>query len=829
MAIAQESGLEQTINLAIGEYSSDSLINAIEEQAGLRLSFASRNVKRENFRLQESNPSVREILQLIFNPSDFDYLLKPGKILIRKREPEKVETITISGYIEDVGSGERLIGANIFIPGSSIGTVSNTFGFFSLSVPTADSILVIVSQIGYKNRKAIFSKDLNENYNILLIPEVAELEEVTIVAEEELLSQTQMSNEKLKTNEIDALPKFLGEVDVIKAVQFLPGVQSGGEGSVNYIIRGGNPDQNLILLDGVPVYNVSHLFGFFSVFNIDAIKHVELTKGGFPAHFGGRLSSVLEVNMKEGDLQKYHGSGGIGLLSAKLALEGPIIKDKASFMISGRRTYSDLIYRPFLGPNDDQGYYFADLNAKLNYKINRKDRIYLSFYNGLDKAFSNELDGSNFSALLKWGNYTSALRWNHLFSKKLFGNLTATYSRFNFQIGSTSDVDSLSNTLNYFSRITDQGLRYDLDYILSPKHSFKMGAAYVYHNFRPGAINITESRAGSLNIDSLFNLTQPTFTHDMSLYIEDIWTINKRLKLNLGLHYSAYLVNDQFYNSLQPRISGRYLLNPNWALKASYAFMQQYIHLLTNSTIGLPTDLWVTSTDNIAPQNSHQLALGSTNYFKEKKWEWNNELFYKDLSGLIAFEPAASLAPAANWENQVVTGGVGTAYGWETMIKLNGKKTSGWIAYTLSKSERQFDDLNDGEKFPFKYDRRHDFKIVLNHNFTKRFSMGATWLFNTGIKATIPISTYSDLNGNPVIRYSKRNEFVYPNYHRLDLTLNWKKKTSWGERNWGMSVYNAYNRQNPFFIYFSTNGVSRTATQVSVFQFLPSFHYNFRF
>ena len=829
-AIAQQGVLENIVTLQTGVYSTDSLISRVESTTDLKLSYASRNLNRTEVTLNIDNPSVRHILNILFDENQFEYLSKKNKILIRRKSSSKaLNNITISGYVEDMASGERLIGANVYVPGSTFGTSSNSFGFFSLSVPFKDSISLIANQIGYKNALLRQSKKQNLEYTFMLIPEREHLEEVTVIAEEALVNSTETGNVKLNASEIEAMPKFLGEVDVLKAIQFLPGVQLGGESSVSYIVRGGNPDQNLILLDGVPVYNISHLFGFFSVFNIDAIKHVELTKGGFPARFGGRLSSVLEVNMKEGDMHKFHGSGGIGLLSAKLALEGPIVKNKASFMVSGRRTYSDLIYRPLLGSNLDLGYYFADLNAKLNYKISKKDRLYLSFYNGIDRAFSQENGIGSFTADLRWGNYTSALRWNHLYSRKLFGNLTATFSRFNFQIGSVNNIDSISSAQSYFSRIIDYGVRYDFDYILSPSHSFKSGLSYTYHNFRPGAMSIVESNSGSLDIDSLFNLSRPTFANDFSFYLEDLWTISRKWKVNLGLHYSAYFVDNEFYNSLQPRLSMRYLLKHNWSLKASYAFMQQYVHLLTNSAIGLPTDLWVTSTANIAPQNSHQLTLGSTTSFLDGKLELSNELFYKDLSGLIAYKPAASLAPTANWENQVVSGGVGSAYGWELFLKLKSKGTSGWIAYTLSKSERQFDELNNGEAFAFKYDRRHDLKIVTNHNFTPKFSMGATWVFNTGIKATIPLSSYTDIQGNTVTRYSKRNDFEYPSYHRLDISANWKKKTKWGHRNWGFSIYNAYNRRNPFFIYFSSSEGQRTATQVSVFQILPSFHYNFSF
>ena len=827
----QQGGLHNQLNLAKGYYSTEYIFQQIEEQSNHKVSHASNTSLPDSIWLRRTNPVIQEVLYQIFDADKYSFQIRKSKILIIPvSQNQKLQELTISGYVEDQSSGERIIGANIYIPGTSLATTSNAYGFYSFNVPFTDSLLIVCNLYGYNNSYLNPAKKAVVEHIFYLKLTDKELDEVVVVADDGEALNTQMSNVKLKTEDIKEMPAFFGEVDLLKAVQFLPGVQTGSEGNINYIVRGGNPDQNLILLDGVPVYNASHIFGFFSVFNADAIKHVELTKGAFPARVGGRLSSVLEVGMKEGDMKSYHGSGAIGILSSKLTLEGPIIKDKASFMISGRRTYSDLIYRPFLKKGQDAGYYFADLNTKLNYKFSNKDRIYISFYNGLDKGFNKPPDNTlEFEGHLKWGNYTGAARWNHLFSKKMFGNLALSYSRFNFEIASTFQNDSNVNALKYFSRIIDHGLRYDIDYILSPQHSFKTGISYTHHNFKPGAISVNVSQQNVADLDSLLQLSDSYLTHDIFLYGEDNWTINDKWKANLGLHYSIYFVNQKFYNSLQPRTSIRYLLSNDWALKTSYSYMQQYIHLLTNSSIGLPTDIWVTSTDNIRPQISHQFALGTNYYWNSKIWELNSEVYYKKQSGLIAYKPTASFAPAANWEKQILSGGNGEAYGWEIFLRHNGKKNKGWIAYSLAKSERQFEELNNGKTFPFKYDRRHDFKIVMSHNFTKKFSAGFTWIYTSGIKATIPISTYRDLNGNIITRFSDRNAFTYPDYHRLDVNFNWNKKTSWGERNWGVSIFNAYNRRNPFFIYFSTTPTGRTATQVSIFQILPSFHYNFKF
>lgn len=831
LAFSQQSILVKELPLLAGEYNSSFITDTIENAIGLKLSFATKSLKNNQIKVDSNNPTIESLLELLFDSKSFYFKVKPGKILILKKRLNSAghPIITISGFVEDLKSGERLIGANIYIPGTSLGTITNAFGFYSLSVPFTGSLKVSADLIGFIPSSFIVSEAESAKHLFALEVSNQQLTEVVVTAQESDVLNTQMSQIEINSEDLKNLPSFFGEVDLIKAIQFLPGVQATGEGGINYIVRGGNPDQNLILLDGVTVYNASHLFGFFSVFNPDAVKNIQLTKGGFPAHFGGRLSSVLEVDMKEGNLKEYHGSGSIGILAAKFSLEGPIIKDKTSFMVSTRRTYSDVLYRPFIPEGNDAGYYFADLNVKLNHKFSRKDRLYLSFYNGLDKAFSEGGDVDPIEGGLKWGNYTSALRWNHLFNNKLFGNLTATYTRYNFQISSSATIDTNLFDLRYFSKIIDQGLKYDLDYVYSPKHTFKGGASYTYHNFKPGVISINQTLSSAIDIDSTLNLSPANFTHDFFLYAEDNWTVNNRLKFNIGAHVSSYLVDQKTYFSFQPRLAGRFLMSENWSLKASYVFMQQYIHLLTNSSIGLPTDLWVTSTGNVPPQNSSQVAFGSTHFFGNKKWTFTSEVYHKKLGGLIAYREATSFAPAVNWETQVVTGGTGRAYGWENFIRWNTKKTHGWISYTISKSERQFDELNRGKIFPYKYDRRHDFKIVMSHDFTPKFNLGFTWIYNTGIKATIPISTYTNLDGRTTIRYSDRNAFIYPAYHRLDVSMRWTKKTSWGDRSWAFSIYNVYNRKNPFIIYYSTSESERTATKFSLFQFIPSFNYSFRF
>lgn len=757
-------------------------------------------------------------------------------------------SLTLSGYVEDALSKERIIGVNIYIDGETIGTTTNTFGFYSLSLAPGEYELV-VSFIGYKSiRQKLILKDENINLDFQLEEASETLNEVTVTAEEMQVERAQMSQIQLNVTEIKRIPAFLGEVDIIRAIQLLPGVQSGNEGSTGFYVRGGSPDQNLILLDGVPVYNASHLFGFFSVFNADAIKNVNLTKGGFPARFGGRLSSVLEIDMKEGNMREFHGEGSLGLISSKLTLEGPIWKDKTSFIVSGRRTYYDILAAPFIPEGQEFGYYFADLNAKINHVFSRKDRLYLSYYNGIDDfSFREEYQNDPFfggsgegydESGLDWGNHTAALRWNHLFNDKLFSNLTATFSQYRFSIGFESYFkdgnDVSSNGFEYFSLIRDYGLRYDLEYALNNQHQLRFGASYTNHTFRPGVAQIEETFDGE-SVDSILDLSRSVFANDLFVYLEDDWKLGDKWRINYGLHYSAYFTNDDaFYHNLQPRVSARYLVNDGLSLKASYALMNQYVHLLSNSGIGLPTDLWVSSTDRVKPQTSQQLAIGATTSLWGNKFEFSAESYYKLMNNLIEYKEGASFISNTDWQNTVETDGEGEAYGLELLFRRKKGKTTGWVGYTLAWTNRRFSNLNDGDWFPYRYDRRHDISVVLNHRFSEKFDLGLTWVYGTGNSFTAPIAQImlqSPWGGTETFdRFSDRNGLRMPAYHRLDLGFNWHKKTKWGQRTWNISVYNAYSRQNPFFLYLSQNSNGeRRINQVSLFPIIPSISYQFKF
>jgi len=753
---------------------------------------------------------------------------------------------TISGYVEDARSGERLIGVNIYIDGKPVGTTSNTFGFYSLSLAPGDYKLM-VSFIGFRTiSQDISLTDQNLKLDFELEESLETLDEVVVTAEEAQVEQVQMSQVQLSVAEIKKIPAFLGEVDIIRAIQLLPGVQSGNEGTTGFYVRGGSPDQNLILLDGVPVYNASHLFGFFSVFNADAIKNVNLTKGGFPARFGGRLSSVLEIDMKEGNMREFHGEGSIGLISSKLTLEGPIWKDRTSFIVSGRRTYYDILAAPFIPEGQDFGYYFADLNAKINHEFSRNDRLYLSYYNGIDDfGFREEYQDDPFfgggsgydESGLNWGNHTGALRWNHLFNDKLFSNLTATFSQYRFSIGFESfyedDTESNRSGFEYFSLIRDYGLRYDLEYALNNQHQLRFGASYTNHTFRPGVAQIQETFNGA-GVDSILDLSRKVFADDIFVYAEDDWKIGEKLRVNYGIHYSAYRTNDDaFYQNLQPRISARYLLSDEWSLKASYAMMNQYVHLLSNSGIGLPTDLWVSSTAIVKPQLSQQIAIGSSTNLWNKQFEFSAEAYYKTMDNLIEYKEGASFLSNNDWQTTVETDGEGEAYGLELLFRKKKGKTTGWIGYTWARSNRRFSNLNNGEWFPYRFDRRHDISVVLNHQFSESFDLGITWIYGTGNSFTAPVAQIllpGEFGFGVFDRFSDRNALRMPPYHRMDIGFNWHKKTSWGERTWNISVYNAYSRQNPFFLYLSQNGNGeRRLNQVSLFPIIPSISYQFKF
>ncbi len=773
---------------------------------------------------------------------------------------------TISGYISDAKTGERLIGANVFEPSLKIGATTNSYGFYSISLPATDSIRLFVSYVGFQSQIIRLQLKKDESININLQHSVT-LSEVVITSSrtEQIQDRTQMSRIDLPMEKLKTIPMFMGETDILKAIQLLPGVQSGGEGGSGLYVRGGGPDQNLILLDGAPVYNVSHLFGFFSVFNADAIKNVSLFMGGFPARYGGRLSSVIDITMKEGNMKKLSGSAGIGLIASRLMLEGPIKKDKGSFIVSGRRTYVDLLLSPLIKAASDgqatAGYYFWDVNAKANYILGSKDRVYLSLYGGRDRFYARSNYDYSYGGVeytqrdnygIEWGNYTSTLRWNHQFNNKLFANTSLIFSDFRFIVDATlkeTQDDGFNKTSNeyklkYLSGIRDQSAKIDFDYYAGSKHLVRFGAGYIYHTFTTGTVQFNLREGNAYNYDTTFG-NKPIYSHEFYAYMEDDWQITSLLKINPGLRWSGNMVQGTFFQMPEPRISARYLLNENSSIKASFVMMQQYLHLLTNSSVGLPTDLWVPATSRIRPQRSWQPALGYSRSFKkyEQDFEFTTEVYYKEMNNVIDYLGGANfLNTAESWENKV-DAGKGWAYGLELFLQKKTGRLNGWVGYTLSYSRRRFPNINFGETFPYKYDRRHDLEIVLERKMSDKFSLGFTWVFGTGNAITLPIGQYNVPNnplalangleyyyGGSTEYYGSKNSFRMKPYHRLDIGFNWfggKKKR---KDQLNFSLYNAYSRLNPYFYYigYSQTG-DKQVRSISLFPIIPSISYNVSF
>ncbi len=758
------------------------------------------------------------------------------------------QKFTISGYVQDSASGEKLFGANVYDTRSHLGVATNEYGYFSLTLPQ-DSVSLVVSYIGYGAYSYNFFIDQDIRLNIKL-NSANMLSEVVITESksDQMVKDVQMSIVRLPVEQLKTLPVFMGEADVMKTLQLMPGVQSGNEGTSGIYVRGGGPDQNLILLDGVPVYNANHLFGFFSVFNPDAISSINLIKGGFPAQYSGRLSSVIDIRLKEGNDKKYGGEFSVGTIAAKVMVEGPIWKDHTSFIFSARRTYIDVLAAPVIalinktnggGEKLKAGYYFYDANLKLNHKFSDKDRLFLSGYFGRDKAYiKNEEEYFYYDTLyneksdmgLYWGNITTSMRWNHVFDQKLFSNVTLIYSNYKFDTYMNYDylADYISTekySFDYFSGINDYGAKIDLNYYPASRHELKLGLSTTYHVFKPG-VSVTTQSINNSNDINIKTGARDIYGTEINVYASDNITITGRLKADIGINYSGFIVKKKYYQSAEPRVSARFLITENFSMKAAYTRMTQYVHLLTNSTIGLPTDLWLPATDTITPQRSNQVALGFA-YNLKNKWDFSIEGFFKDMKGLIEYKEGASfLNMTDNWESKIEMGR-GWSYGAEFLVRKTTGKITGWIGYTLSWAWRQFDNLNFGEKFPYKYDRRHDIAIALIYNKSENFDFGMTWVFGTGNAVTLAYGRYYGINGAEIGEYGGRNSFRAPAYHRLDFNFNFKKQNKLGERIWSLGVYNAYCRQNPFYLYFGTDyRGNRCLKQISLFPIMPSIKFS---
>lgn len=774
-------------------------------------------------------------------------------------------TYTVSGYVTDEATGEKLQGATVYALRFNVGIAANQYGFYSLTLPS-DSVSIVFSFVGYQSKKISLLLNQNKRVNIALLLEARE-QTVEISAERGISERVEMGTISIPVTQIQKMPTLLGEADVLKAIQLLPGVQSGVEGTSGMYVRGGGPDQNLILLDGAPVYNVSHAIGFFSVFNADAIQHVELIKGGFPARYGGRLSSVLDISMKEGNLKQAQVDGALGLVASHITLQAPIIKDKMSFLVAGRRTYIDALLKPYYAvKNADKSntytpfYHFYDLNAKWNYIISPKDRLYLSAYRGKDNlvntfltkqsgaATGNESGERSNMGYLTWQNLTSTLRWNHLFSHKLFMNAMAYYTRYDVENTAKQSVTKVTNgvsdintsALSYKAGIQDWSMRIDLDYIPNPAHQIKIGAWQTWHRYRPG-VSVLRQQDATSNIDSLLT---PNFgeihNSEFASYIEDEWTLNNQLRANIGLHYAGTRVQRKSYFSLQPRLSIRYKLGKS-AIKASLVTMQQNIHLLGAGAVGIPIDMWLPVTKQVLPQKSWQASIGFARDIRKKGLEFSAEIYYKDMTNLLEFKEGTSFVSDfdKNWEDKV-TQGKGESYGLELFLQKKTGKTTGWIGYTLAWNNRQFDAINNGAVFPYRYDRRHDVAIVAQHELGKRIDIAGNWVYATGNAITMPISTFrSPHEGSTPWRnwpydyptsteYSSTNGLRLPSYHRLDLSLNFHRDTNWGKRTLSVGAYNAYSRNNPVYVFLDKKDKGgQQYKAVGLFPIIPHINYQF--
>jgi len=755
------------------------------------------------------------------------------------------QSYTISGYVRDAATGESLLGVSVLVKGAAnLGTTTNNYGFYSLQLPAGEQALVF-SYLGYDTKRVLLDVQSSERLNVKLEEASLKLEEVVVKArpDDANVESTEMGTVGLTMDRVKKIPALMGEVDVLKTIQLLPGVLSAGEGNAGFFVRGGGADQNLVLLDEAVVYNPGHLLGFFSVFNADAIKNTTLIKGGMPANYGGRISSVVDIQMKEGNNQDFAVEGGIGLVASRLTLEGPIVKDKSSFMVSARRTYALDLAQPLIEETAFAGtnYYFYDLNAKVNYQFSDEDRLYFSSYFGRD-VLEFRSDQRDFAFDIPYGNATATLRWNHLFSDKLFMNVSGIYNDYDFafaggQGGFEIDLES---------GIRDWNAKVDFEYFPMAGHNIKFGLNYTYHRLTP-------SLATATNGEEVFrNDAEIRYAHESAVYLMDEIQWNDRLSLNAGLRVSAFTQVGSYVSKIdsavyapgepvktyigwEPRLSATYKLSPTSSVKSGFARTYQYLHLVSNSTSTLPADVWVSSTELIKPQIGLQYALGYFRNFQDNTYETSVEVYYRNLQNQIDYRENYVDNVANELEEEFVFG-KGRAYGIELLVRKQKGRFTGWVGYTLSRTERIFSEINNGEPFPAIFDRRHDLSVVANYELSKKWALSGAFVFGTG-SAFTPVRSVYFIDQLPVQQYGGRNSARLPDYHRIDLSATYTPKPDKEGRfasSWNFSVYNAYSRQNPFFVYYAFDSdpnagtAEASALQVSLFPIIPSVTWNFK-
>ena len=751
---------------------------------------------------------------------------------------------TVSGYIYDAENGETVIGANVInLDNVSNGVVTNTYGYYALTLEEGIHRLQ-VSYIGYQNDEVLI--DLKEDTKMdfyLKLGLTIETIEITSEDEDKNVSSTEMGTVKLQVDNIKKLPSLFGEVDILKTIQLLPGVLSSGEGSSGFNVRGGGVDQNLVLLDEAVVYNSGHLFGFFSVFNADAIKNATLIKGGMPANYGGRIASVLDVQMKDGNDKFYQVDGGIGLIASRLTVQGPVQNEKSSFLVSGRRTYLFDLAQSSISETDFAGtnYYFYDLNTKVNYKISNRDRLYFSGYFGRDVLRFNISD-RDFLLELPYGNTTATMRWNHVFSDKLFANTSIIYNDYNFEFSGSQD----DFKFKLFSGIRDWNVKFDVDYFHNEKHTFKAGLNYTYHKLTP---NVFEGSSDEITFESSL---EPKYGHETALYVSDDISIGKHLKVTAGLRYSSFTQVGPYtssidaaryekgdkvkrYGGAEPRISARYSVNSSTSIKASYNRNLQYLHLVSNSTSSLPADVWVPSTELIKPQSGDQYSVGFFKNFFDNRLETSVELYYRSMDHQLDYRESYVDNASQDVELDFVFG-QGEAYGAEWYVSKPSGRLTGWVAYTYAKTRRWFDEIENARKYAPVYDRTHDLSVVGNFQVSPKIDIGATFVFGSGRPFT-PLAGIYFIDQQPRRFYGPRNSERLEDYHRLDFAINYTPKPKSTKRfksTWTVAVYNMYNRKNTLFLDtdFDINNeekyIDASASKLAIFPIIPSITWNFK-
>lgn len=751
------------------------------------------------------------------------------------------QKFTVSGTVKSKAKGETLISASI--RAGNNGTSSNEYGFYSLTLEQG-TYTIEFSAIGLQTKSVEIVLDKDTKLNVSLEDDIKNLEGVLVTSQSRgrSISSTQMGVERLSTKEIKNIPVLLGERDILKTLQLLPGIKSAGDGNSGFYVRGGAGDQNLILLDEAPVYNASHLLGFFSTFNSDAIKDMTVYKGGMPAQYGGRLSSVLDIKMNDGNNQDYNVSGGVGLISTKLNVEGPIQKDKSSFLLTGRRTYVDM----FLKLSKDSSVsnnklYFYDLNAKLNYQLGEKDRLYLSGYFGKDMLGVGETFG------IDWGNGTGTLRWNHIYSPKLFSNTSLIFSNYKYNIS----IQSGGDDFDIFSKIQDWNLKQEYQLNAGSRNNLRFGVNTIYHTITPG--EVIASGSSSVNSTAL----QKRYSWENALFISNTWKASDKINLTYGLRLSAFSIlgkgdfftiapdgtvtdtmtytNGEFvktYFNPEPRIAASYVFNPRTSVKASFARNVQNLHLISNSTSSNPTDKWIANTNIIKPEISDQVSIGYYQNLFNNNYELSVETYYKTMQNQIDYRDGADIFSNSDAIESQLLFGKGRAYGIEWLLKKKAGRFTGWLSYTLSKTERKIDGINNNEWYNARQDRTHDVAVVASYELSKKWTISATWVFYTGDAVTFPAGKYQ-VDNRTVFYYTERNGYRMPEYHRLDLGATWilKQKKKWSSE-LSFSLYNAYGRENAYTISFRDNKEDPTKTEAvryALFKYIPSVTYNFKF